>query len=156
MSSSERMISHLSTEAEGLRNLSRIGTYFFLVMMAAAILLIRPGLYTDVIGLSAFGLVFLWQRIKLETYFPSYGIGLPHQACPDRESGQLVLKGINEPREISFFTLSINDYKLILREYEVLLSPPERDGHIIEILARKRAGIVWMVENLKTRLAIAN
>jgi len=53
------MISHLSTEAEGLRNLSRIGTYFFLVMMAAAILLIRPGLYTDVIGLSAFGLVFL-------------------------------------------------------------------------------------------------
>lgn len=31
-----------------------------LVMLTAAILLIRPGLYTDVIGLSAFGLVFLW------------------------------------------------------------------------------------------------
>ncbi|TET46418.1 DUF3394 domain-containing protein, partial [Candidatus Aerophobetes bacterium] len=37
-----------------------------LVMLAAAILLIRPGLYTDVIGLSAFGLVYLWQRIKSE------------------------------------------------------------------------------------------
>ncbi|TES86584.1 DUF1850 domain-containing protein [Candidatus Aerophobetes bacterium] len=94
--------------------------------------------------------------ILLETYFPSPGTGLPVEARPDRESGQLVLKGINEPREISFFTLSINDYKLLLREYEVLLSPPERDGHIIEILARKRAGIVWMVENLKTRLAIVN
>jgi len=35
-----------------------------LVMLAAAILLIRPGLYTDAIGLSAFGLVFLWQRMK--------------------------------------------------------------------------------------------
>ena len=35
MSSSERMISHLSTEDEGLRNLRRIETYFFLVMMAA-------------------------------------------------------------------------------------------------------------------------
>jgi len=35
-----------------------------LVMLAAAILLIRPGLYTDVMGLSAFGLVYLWQRMK--------------------------------------------------------------------------------------------
>ena len=94
--------------------------------------------------------------ILLETYFPSPGTGLPVEARPDRESGELVLKEINEPREISFFTLSINDYKLILREYEVLLSTPERDGHIIEILARKRAGIVWTIENLKTRLAIAD
>ncbi len=30
-----------------------------LAMLAAAIFLIRPGLYTDLIGLSAFGLVFL-------------------------------------------------------------------------------------------------
>jgi len=35
-----------------------------LVMLAAAILLIRPGLYTDITGLSAFGLVYLWQRTK--------------------------------------------------------------------------------------------
>lgn len=89
--------------------------------------------------------------ILLETYFPSHGIGLPHQAQPDRESGQLVLKEINEPREISFFTLSINDYRLMLREHEVLLSLPERDGHIIEILTRRRPGIAWMIENVKTR-----
>ena len=93
--------------------------------------------------------------ILLETYFPSPGTGLPVEAHPDRQSGELVVKGINEPREVSFFTLSMNDYRLILREYEVHLSLPERDGHIIEILAGHRAGIVWMIENLKTRLVIA-
>jgi len=90
--------------------------------------------------------------ILLETYFPSPGTGLPVEARPDRESGELVLKEINEPREVSFFTLSINDYRLILREHEVLLSPPERDGHIIEILADRRARIVWMIENFKNQV----
>ena len=75
------------------------------------------------------------------------------EARPDRESGELVLKEINEPREVSFFNLSINDYRLILREHEVLLSPPERDGHVIEILTRRTPGIAWVIENVKTRLA---
>ncbi len=76
------------------------------------------------------------------------------EARPDRESGELVLKETNEPLEVSFFTLSINDYRLILRKHEVLLSPPpQRDGHVIEILARRTSGIVWMIENVKTRLA---
>ncbi|MEE9191372.1 MAG: DUF1850 domain-containing protein, partial [Candidatus Aerophobetes bacterium] len=91
--------------------------------------------------------------ILLETYFPSPGAGLPVEARPDRESGELVLKEINEPLEVSFFTLSINDYRLILRKHEVLLSPPERDGHVIEILARRTPGIAWVIENVKTRLA---
>lgn len=91
--------------------------------------------------------------ILLETYFPSPGAGLPVEARPDRESGELVLKEINEPREVSFFTLSINDYRLILRKHEVLLSPPQRDGHVIEILARRTPGIAWVTENVKTRLA---
>ena len=86
--------------------------------------------------------------ILLETYFPSYGIGLPTEAHPDRESGQLILKGINEPRELSFFSLSINDYRLIFGEDKVPLSPTERDGHIIEILARGKARIVWMIEKM--------
>ena len=94
--------------------------------------------------------------ILLETHFPSPGTGLPVEARPDRESGELVVKGINEPREVSFFTLSMNDYRLILREYEVLISTPERDGHIIEILAVQRARIVCIIENLKTRLAMAD
>jgi hypothetical protein len=85
--------------------------------------------------------------ILLETYFPSPGTGLPVEAHPDRESGELVLKGINEPREISFFTLSINDYRLTLREYELLISTPERDGHIIQVLTRKRARIVWLLDH---------
>ncbi|MFQ5540036.1 MAG: DUF1850 domain-containing protein [Candidatus Binatia bacterium] len=82
--------------------------------------------------------------ILLETYFPSHGIGLPHQARPDK-SGQLALKGINEPRKLSFFSLSMNDYRLVLREHEVRLSVPERDGHIIEILGKGRARIVWII-----------
>ena len=92
--------------------------------------------------------------ILLETYFPSPGTGLPVEARPDRKSGELVLKEINEPREVSFFTLSLNDYRLILRKHEVLLTTPERDGHIIEILARRTPGIAWVIENVKTRLAI--
>jgi len=92
--------------------------------------------------------------ILLETYFPSPGTGLPVQARPDRESGELVLKEINEPREVSFFTLSINNYRLTLREDEVLLSSPERDGHVIEILASRRPRMFWMIENVKTRPAI--
>ncbi|MFQ5540035.1 MAG: TRAP transporter permease, partial [Candidatus Binatia bacterium] len=35
-----------------------------LVILGVAILLIRPGLYTDIIGLAAFGLLYLWQRSK--------------------------------------------------------------------------------------------
>ncbi len=92
--------------------------------------------------------------ILLETYFPSPGTGLPVEARPDRESGELVLKEINEPREVSFFTLSINDYRLILREHEVLLSTPERDGHVIEILTRRTPGIAWVIENAKIKFAI--
>ncbi len=38
-----------------------------LVMLAVAVLLIRPGLYNNIIGLSAFGLIYLWQRIKSKT-----------------------------------------------------------------------------------------
>ncbi len=91
--------------------------------------------------------------ILLETYFPSYGIGLPHEARPDRESGQLALKAINEPRAVSFFALCMNDFRLILGKYEVLLSARQREGHVIEILTTDRARIVWMIENLKTGLS---
>lgn len=87
--------------------------------------------------------------ILLETYFPWTGIGLPHEARPDPESGQLVLSGINEPREISFFSLSINDYTLTVGGCQVRLSPPRRDGHVLAIHARRRSRIGWLLDRRK-------
>ena len=37
-----------------------------LVMLTSAVLLIRPGLYSDIIGLSSFAFVYFWQRFKLK------------------------------------------------------------------------------------------